>query len=151
MRKPKYKPTRFMAKGSHYDKAAADFAVRFVESLKHTKGRWHGKAFELIGWQEEIIRDLFGILKKNGYRQFNMAYIEIPKKQGKSELAAAIALMCVGIIFKGKFPETEVSRNENMKKLGIKCMREQEEEIKSCTGKYSEDCVGCGFYNNKEK
>ena len=66
-------------------------------------------------------------------------------------LAAAIALMCVGIIFKGKFPETEVSRNENMKKLGIKCMREQEEEIKSCTGKYSEDCVGCGFYINKEK
>ena len=97
MRKPKYKPTRFMAKGSHYDKAAADFAVRFVESLKHTKGRWHGKAFELIGWQEEIIRDLFGILKKNGYRQFNMAYIEIPKKQGKSELAAAIALLlCCG-------------------------------------------------------
>ena len=38
-----------------------------------------------------------------------------------------------------------------MKKLGIKCMREQEEEIKSCNGKYSEDCVGCGFYNNKEK
>lgn len=66
-------------------------------------------------------------------------------------LAAAIALMCVGIIFKGKFPETEVSRNENMKKLGIKCMGEEEEEIKSCTGKYSEDCVGCGFYNNKEK
>ena len=66
-------------------------------------------------------------------------------------LAAAIALMCVGIIFKGKFPETEVSRNENMKELGIKCMREQEEELKSCTGKYSEDCVGCGFYNNKEK
>ncbi|MCR5132787.1 MAG: hypothetical protein K6B16_02340 [Bacteroidales bacterium] len=66
-------------------------------------------------------------------------------------LAAAIALMCVGIIFKGKFPETEVSRNENMKKLGIKCMGEEEEEIKSCTGKYSEDCIGCRFYNNKEK
>lgn len=66
-------------------------------------------------------------------------------------LAIAVALMCVGIIFKGKFPETEVSRNENMKKLGIKCMREQEEEIKSCTGKYSEDCIGCGFYNNKEQ
>ena len=93
MRKLKYKPTRFMAKGSHYDKNAADFAVRFVESLKHTKGRWHGKDFTLIGWQEEIIRDLFGILKKNGYRQFNMAYIEIPKKQGKSELAAAVALL----------------------------------------------------------
>ncbi|MBR1553153.1 MAG: terminase large subunit, partial [Schwartzia sp.] len=93
MRKPKYKPTKFMAKGSHYDKAAADFAVRFVESLKHTKGRWHGVNFELIGWQEQIIRDIFGVLKKNGYRQFNTAYVEIPKKQGKSELAAAVALL----------------------------------------------------------
>ena len=33
------------------------------------------------------------MLKPNGYRQFNMAYIEIPKKQGKSELAAALALL----------------------------------------------------------
>lgn len=46
-----------------------------------------------MDWQEQIIRDLFGILKPNGYRQFNTAYIEIPKKQGKSELAAAVALL----------------------------------------------------------
>src|SRR5699024_2211746 len=38
-------------------------------------------------------RDLFGVVKENGYRQFNTAYIEIPKKQGKSELAAALALL----------------------------------------------------------
>ena len=51
----------------------------------------------MIDWQEQIIRDLFGILKPNGYRQFNTAYIEIPKKMGKSELAAAIALLlCCG-------------------------------------------------------
>lgn len=36
---------------------------------------------------------MFGSLKPNGYRQFNSAYIEIPKKQGKSELAAAVALL----------------------------------------------------------
>ena len=36
---------------------------------------------------------MFGTLKPNGYRQFNTAYIEIPKKQGKSELAAAVALL----------------------------------------------------------
>ena len=76
-----------------YDKAAADFAVAFIESLCHTKGTWAGKPFELIDWQEQIIRDLFGTLKPNGYRQFNTAYIEIPKKQGKSELAAAVALL----------------------------------------------------------
>ena len=89
----KYKPTKFMAKTSHYDKDAADYAVMFIESLCHTKGTWAGKPFELIDWQEQIIRDLFGVLKSNGYRQFNTAYIEIPKKQGKSELAAAVALL----------------------------------------------------------
>ena len=89
----KYKPTKFMAKTSHYDKDAADYAVMFIESLCHTKGTWAGKPFALIDWQEQIIRDLFGVLKPNGYRQFNTAYIEIPKKQGKSELAAAVALL----------------------------------------------------------
>ena len=84
----KYTPTPFMAKGSHYDKALADYAVSFIQCLCHTKGTWAGKPFELIDWQERIIRDLFGVVKENGYRQFNTAYIEIPKKMGKSELAA---------------------------------------------------------------
>ena len=89
----KYRPTKFRAKDSRYDKDAADFAVMFIESLCHTKGTWAGKPFELIDWQEQIIRDIFGTLKPNGYRQFNTAYVEIPKKQGKSELAAAVALL----------------------------------------------------------
>ena len=89
----KYKPTAFKAKDSYYDEDAADFAVAFIENLCHTKGTWAGKPFELIDWQEQIIRDLFGILKPNGYRQFNTAYVEIPKKMGKSELAAAVALL----------------------------------------------------------
>ena len=94
MRKLKnYKPTKFKAKDSYYDKEYADFAVAFIESLCHTKGTWAGKRFELMDWQEQIIRDLFGILKPNRYRQFNTAYIEIPKKNGKSELAAAVALL----------------------------------------------------------
>ena len=93
----RYRPTAFKAKDSHYDKEAADFAVAFIESLCHTKGTWAGRPFELLDWQEQIIRDLFGILKPNGYRQFNTAYVEIPKKNGKSELAAAIALLlCCG-------------------------------------------------------
>lgn len=72
-----------MAETSRYDASAADYAVRFIECLCHTKGTWAGKPFELIDWQERIIRDIFGILKPNGYRQFNTAYVEIPKKQGK--------------------------------------------------------------------
>ena len=88
----KYTPSPFMLKTSHYDKDAADFVVAFIEQLKHTKGEFYKQPFELIDWQEKIIRDIFGTLKSDGYRQFTTAYIEVPKKCGKSELAAAIAL-----------------------------------------------------------
>lgn len=93
MKSEKYKPSSFMAPSSYYDKDKADYAVEFIECLKHTKGVWNGEPFKLLEWQERIIRDLFGIVKENGYRQFNTAYIEIPKKNGKSELAAAVALL----------------------------------------------------------
>lgn len=89
----KYKATKFKHKTSKYNQELADYAVNFIECLCHTKGTWAGKPFTLIGWQEQIIRDLFGIIKPDGYRQFNTAYIEIPKKMGKSELAAAVALL----------------------------------------------------------
>ena len=82
----KYKPTKFKAKDSRYDKEAADYAVNFIECLCHTKGTWAGKKFKLLDWQEQIIRDLFGVLKPNGYRQFNTAYIEVPKKMGRASL-----------------------------------------------------------------
>lgn len=92
-----HKVTKYMAETSHYDKKKADHAVNFIQCLSHTKGIWSGKPFILLPWQETIIRDLFGVVKPNGYRQFNTAYIEIPKKNGKSELAAAIALLlCSG-------------------------------------------------------
>ena len=87
-----YRPTKFKLKTSHYDEAQADYAVGFIECLCHTKGRWAGKPFKLLPWQEQIVRDIFGIVKADGKRQFTTAYIEIPKKNGKSELAAAIAL-----------------------------------------------------------
>ena len=35
----------------------------FIECLCHTKGTWAGKPFELIDWQEQIIRDIFWNLK----------------------------------------------------------------------------------------
>jgi len=88
----KYTPTKFMLATSHYDKSKADRAVTFIENLCHTKGEWAGKLFKLLPWQETIIRDLFGVVKEDGTRQFNTAYIEVSKKNGKSELAAAVAL-----------------------------------------------------------
>lgn len=101
----KYTPSPFMLETSHYDKAKADRAVAFIENLRHTKGKWAGKKFLLLPWQEQIIRDLFGIVGENGKRQFLTAYVEIPKKQGKSELAAAIALY---LLYADNEPSAEV-------------------------------------------
>ncbi len=75
-----------------FDEEKAQRALRFIENLKHTKGRWHGENFTLLPWQKELIETIFGTVKENGYRQYNVCYCEIPKKNGKSELAAAVAL-----------------------------------------------------------
>lgn len=76
-----------------YDETKAQRAVNFINCLKHTKGQWRGVNFDLLPWQDKIIRDIFGTVKEDGFRQYNTAYIEIPKKNGKSELAAAVALL----------------------------------------------------------
>lgn len=100
-----YKPSRFMLPTSHYDKAKADRAVKFIENLCHTKGKWAGKRFWLLPWQEQLIRDIFGIVKLDGYRQFRTAFVEICKKVGKSELAAAVALY---LLYADNEPSAEV-------------------------------------------
>ena len=75
-----------------FDQAKADWAVEFFSNLKHTKGKYHGKPFTLLSWEEKIIRDVYGTVKEDGTRQYKTIYIEIPKKNGKSELGAGAAL-----------------------------------------------------------
>ena len=66
--------------------------------------------------------------------------------------------MCIGIIVRGRFPETEVSKNADMRRLGIKCMHEEEEAIHgrkrpsktACGGEVSEACAGCSFYETEK-
>ncbi|MCL1855264.1 MAG: terminase, partial [Clostridia bacterium] len=78
-----YTPTPLMLPTSHYDQRRADFAVNFISMLKHTTGEWYGKPFQLMPWQEQIVRDIFGIVNADGYRQFRTAYVEVGKKNGK--------------------------------------------------------------------
>ena len=100
-----YKPSKFMLPTSHYDKKKADRAVTFIENLCHTKGKWAGTPFWLLPWQEQLIRDIFGIVKPDGNRQFRTAFVEICKKVGKSELAAAVALY---LLYADNEPSAEV-------------------------------------------
>ena len=77
-------------------------------------------------------------------------------------LAIAIVALCVfglcfNIIFRkdGAFPEYEVGSNKEMRKLGIRCMKEEMAEMDrkerpvhaSCTGSSDPSCEGCSLYN----
>ncbi len=81
-----------LRKKYHFDKERAIRAINFISFLTHTKGRWANKKFRILDWQKELIEKTFGWVDDNGYRQYQIVYVEITKKQGKSELAAAIAL-----------------------------------------------------------
>jgi phage terminase large subunit-like protein len=79
----------------YFDEEAADRAVNFIEKFcTHVKGELAGKAFILEKWQkEDIVRPLFGWKHKDtGLRKYRTCYVEIPRKNGKSNLAAALAL-----------------------------------------------------------
>src|SRR5690554_2994387 len=71
---------------------AGERAVRFINLLRHTKGEWAGQPFSLRPWQEKLVRELFGTLRPDGLRQYRTAWIEVPRKNGKSTLTAALAL-----------------------------------------------------------
>jgi phage terminase large subunit-like protein len=65
----------------------------FAECLTHIKGEFAGRPFVLEPWQErDIIRPLFGWKRSDGSRRYRTAYIEIPRKNGKSSLAAGVGL-----------------------------------------------------------
>lgn len=73
----------------------ADRACRFIELLPHVKGRWAAKQeqIKLEDWQVFLVCVLFGWIDRDtGYRRFRKALWLIPRKNGKSLLAAAIGM-----------------------------------------------------------
>jgi len=83
--------------------AKAERVKKFIENLSFSKGQWAGQPFKLLPWQwEEVILPVFGTVRENGLRQYRFVYVEIPKKNGKTELGAAIALYCLCADGEGK-------------------------------------------------
>lgn len=81
-----------------HDKQKALDVIEFIQMLKHT-GDFYGVPFVLLDWQHEALWDIYGTVNAEGYRQYRYAYLEIPKKNGKTELAAALSvyhLVCDG-------------------------------------------------------
>lgn len=70
----------------------ADYAIDFIQCLKHGDD-FYGQPFLLLPWQREAVGNFYGTLRDGeDYRQYQYLYLEIPKKNGKSELAAALGL-----------------------------------------------------------
>ncbi len=78
----------------YFDEREATIACEFFPPyLRHTKGEWAGKPFVLEDWQKSIIRATFGWRRNSdGSRRFRIVYIIVPRKNGKTQLAAGIAL-----------------------------------------------------------
>lgn len=80
--------------GCYFDLAAAE-RVRtfFAKFLRHSSGKWAGQPFDLLDWQwEDVIAPLYGWRQKDGTRRYRRAFIEIPKKNGKSTLCSGLSL-----------------------------------------------------------
>jgi phage terminase large subunit-like protein len=60
--------------------------------LQHIKGRKAREPFKLEPWQRVIVRRIFGWKHPDGTRVYRSVYVEVPRKNGKSTLAAGIAL-----------------------------------------------------------
>jgi phage terminase large subunit-like protein len=80
-----------------FDAAKGERACRFIECLPHTKGQWarRGELIRLEPWQCFLVSRIFGwVSKETGLRRFRRAYLEVPRKNAKSTIAAAIGLYC---------------------------------------------------------
>ncbi|WP_270593699.1 MULTISPECIES: terminase large subunit [Butyricimonas] len=82
-----------MEKGIFWDERAAMKALEFFSLLRHYKGKWAGAEFVLEGWQCFVVASIFGWKKAGGVRRFNVGYLEVSRKNGKTQLAAAIGLI----------------------------------------------------------
>lgn len=77
----------------YYDEKEAERYVKFIEKLSLTKGEWAGKDFILEDWQAFIIELTFGWKSKETHkRRYTEVSINVSKKNGKTEFAAAIAI-----------------------------------------------------------
>jgi len=80
------------AKGYRYDPVTVNKALRFFSLLRHVKGEWAGARFNLSPWQQFVLGYILGWRRNDGTRLVRTAYVEVPRKNGKTTLAAGLAL-----------------------------------------------------------
>jgi phage terminase large subunit-like protein len=79
-------------------RAKADRVVKFITQLKHSTGEWAGRKFELMDWQEQLVRRFYGTLNPDGTRQYRKVWLEVGRKNGKTSLGAGgfiLPMLCM--------------------------------------------------------
>jgi phage terminase large subunit-like protein len=87
-------------RGLRWDAKAAQRAISFFGLLRHYKGEWGprpghplGDPIRLEPWEQFVVGSAFGWKREDGSRRFRQVYLEVAKKQGKTLLAAGVALL----------------------------------------------------------
>lgn len=127
-------------KGYYFDEeAAADAVAFFEEYLVHVKGVRAGQPFLLEKWQTQIVKDIYGWKRPDGTRQYRTAYIEVPRKNGKSTMGAGFALK--GLLADGEEGAEVYSVAGDHKQARVvfdiaKHMAEENEMLREMTQRY---------------
>jgi phage terminase large subunit-like protein len=92
------KKRRWTSNGKYwFDKHAADAACAFFETYLCLTIDWFGgragAPFRLARWQRRIVRKVFGWKRADGTRRYRRVWLEVPRKNGKTEFAAGLALL----------------------------------------------------------
>ena len=75
----------------YFDEKAAQAVVDFFsDELELIEGKCAGKPFQLEGWQQKIVRNLFGWKRPDGTRRYREAFIFVPRKNGKTPFCAGL-------------------------------------------------------------
>ena len=80
------------SRGLRFNPDLAERVIEFFSYLKHSKGEWAGQSFALQSWQQFCLWVVFGWMRADCTRRFRTVYEEIPRKNGKSTLAAGVGL-----------------------------------------------------------
>jgi phage terminase large subunit-like protein len=92
-----------------YEPARGARVCRFIELLKHIKGKWARTPIRLEAWQVFILMTVFSwvwatkahadpeIAARDGTRRFRTVYVEVPRKNAKSTLTSGVGLYMLGL------------------------------------------------------
>ena len=78
---------------SPLDASKGAAVAEWIESTcVHSIGKWAGLPFKLLPWQRDFVLAIFGNVDRAGRRRTRIVYLQIARKNGKTELIAALAL-----------------------------------------------------------